>query len=338
MRHRSALRPMPQPEVVEVDARHLHAVEAERVHVRMPEPRPVDELDAEFEARLRGADEFGLVDAERAVEFEDGRDRGLADADGADLLGLDELDGERRRRPALSRTTPRPSSPRCRHRRSRFSDLGLHSPSRHALRARRADLVLNKLDVARHRRGEALDVRAQRLHLLGRHGLERERRSAIRAQRGMSPAPSSSQAQSVSSNDSWSRRSMRPFAPNRSSLCASDVGQRSAARVASQKLAGSRAARAVVRDGEIAHRIGMFGHDAVVFDGFDGAAAHRVETARSSVAMPSLREMQVGAGERFELHGRGAERDAVARPRIGAAGRCETAPRSRASRAPGAAP
>jgi hypothetical protein len=58
----------------------------------MTNAEPVDELDAELEAAVGGAQEFGLVDAEPDEEIMDLRDRRLADADGADLVGFDQRD------------------------------------------------------------------------------------------------------------------------------------------------------------------------------------------------------------------------------------------------------
>src|SRR5262249_14100176 len=68
------------------------AVAAEGVDIGVAEPRPVPELDAELERRLRLADELVLVETEEAVKKLHRRDRGLADADCADLGRFYETD------------------------------------------------------------------------------------------------------------------------------------------------------------------------------------------------------------------------------------------------------
>ena len=83
----------------------VHAVRAERMDVRCAQPRPVHELDAELEAGLRRAHELVLVDPHRAVEIHDRRNRGLAHADGADLVRLDQLDRIRHAGSMLARTS-----------------------------------------------------------------------------------------------------------------------------------------------------------------------------------------------------------------------------------------
>ena len=53
---------------------------------------PVDELDPELERGLGGADEVGLLEAERPIELLDGGDGRFADTDGADLFRFHQLD------------------------------------------------------------------------------------------------------------------------------------------------------------------------------------------------------------------------------------------------------
>src|SRR5205085_11747593 len=91
VRHRTAL-PLAQVELVEGDALQVLAERPERMEVAVAELAPVHELDAELERRPGLADEIVLVDSDQRVEAEQGRDGGLADADDADLLGLDQRD------------------------------------------------------------------------------------------------------------------------------------------------------------------------------------------------------------------------------------------------------
>ena len=55
------------------------------MHVAMADARPVLEFDAQLEGALRGPQEIVFVDPERLIEQADGRNRGFAHADGADL-------------------------------------------------------------------------------------------------------------------------------------------------------------------------------------------------------------------------------------------------------------
>jgi len=72
---------------------------AERVKIPVPEPGPVDELDAELEGRAGAADEFVFIEPEQLMEQHQRRNRGLTDPDCPDLGRLDHLD----RAPLLER-------------------------------------------------------------------------------------------------------------------------------------------------------------------------------------------------------------------------------------------
>ena len=91
----AALAQVTEPEMMEVDARHLHAEEAERVEVAMPLAAPAGELDAQLDRAVRGAQERIGVEPEVSVELQDRGHRRLADADGPDLLRFDQLDDVR---------------------------------------------------------------------------------------------------------------------------------------------------------------------------------------------------------------------------------------------------
>src|SRR6185312_1567011 len=80
-----------EPVVMEGQAAVVVADAAKAVYVAGPDAAPVDELDAELERAAHGAHEFHLVDAQRVIEGAQVRHRGFAHPDGADVLGLDEL-------------------------------------------------------------------------------------------------------------------------------------------------------------------------------------------------------------------------------------------------------
>src|SRR4051794_28678748 len=84
--------PVAQPNVVELHSGAVAAIDTERVDVAVAPPRPVDELDAELERRLRFADEFVFIDSEQAIEVEQRRYGRLANADGADLFRFNQGD------------------------------------------------------------------------------------------------------------------------------------------------------------------------------------------------------------------------------------------------------
>src|SRR5206468_11158263 len=75
-----------------VQPEHVAADLAEAVDVFLAGRAPVDELDAELEGRLALADHLQLIDASEGEKIADVGNRGFADADGADLLGFDQLD------------------------------------------------------------------------------------------------------------------------------------------------------------------------------------------------------------------------------------------------------
>ena len=83
-----------EPIMMEFQPQHVEAVEAEWMDVAVTEASPVAELDSELVSGIGGANEIALVDLEESVEQVDLRYRGLADADGADLVQFDELNSE----------------------------------------------------------------------------------------------------------------------------------------------------------------------------------------------------------------------------------------------------
>jgi hypothetical protein len=92
------LAPLPGPEPVLVKG---HAADrltegAEGVDVAVALAAPVAKLDAQLVGSLGLAHEVGLVEAQLGVESPDVRHGGFADADRADLGGLDQFDRRRR--------------------------------------------------------------------------------------------------------------------------------------------------------------------------------------------------------------------------------------------------
>src|SRR5690349_18832334 len=85
----------PQPQLVKGNALDVDAELTELVEILVARLAPVLEFDAQLEAGLRGLHEVALVDAEHLVEELKGRDAGFADADGADLIRLDQRDALR---------------------------------------------------------------------------------------------------------------------------------------------------------------------------------------------------------------------------------------------------
>ncbi len=85
-----------QPEVMERRHPWRFADRAEGMEIVVTQPRPVVERNAKLDARLAAAHEVALVDAQVAVEGANGRYRGFAHADDADLGRLDQGDIEQR--------------------------------------------------------------------------------------------------------------------------------------------------------------------------------------------------------------------------------------------------
>jgi hypothetical protein len=74
--------------VLERAEREVLADRPERVHVDVVWMAPVLELDTEFDRGLAAAHEVALVERQRLVKRQDGRNRRLADSDRADVIRL----------------------------------------------------------------------------------------------------------------------------------------------------------------------------------------------------------------------------------------------------------
>src|SRR3954466_895121 len=77
---------------MEVNAVHFHAIATERMEIAVADIEPINELDPEFEGRLRRAKEFSFFDAQRSVERQDGRNRSFANTYRSNLVGFDQRD------------------------------------------------------------------------------------------------------------------------------------------------------------------------------------------------------------------------------------------------------
>ncbi len=83
-----------QPVGREGDRTHARAGGPERMEVEVPRPGPVTVADPQLEGALDLMDQGVLVHAELADEFQDRRQGGLAHADWADPVGLDQADAD----------------------------------------------------------------------------------------------------------------------------------------------------------------------------------------------------------------------------------------------------
>src|SRR3954447_13973496 len=81
-----------QPELMKFYGLDIEAECAKGMKVALADSRPVDELDAQFERCVRVPDEVIFIDSEHGVERDDGRNRGFAYTNDADLFRFDELD------------------------------------------------------------------------------------------------------------------------------------------------------------------------------------------------------------------------------------------------------
>src|SRR5262249_45550761 len=82
-----------EPVLVKRQQGPLPAQDAKAVYVRIAEPAPIDELDAQLERALGPADEVVLIELQGAIELAQVRNRRLTDADRADLIRFDQADG-----------------------------------------------------------------------------------------------------------------------------------------------------------------------------------------------------------------------------------------------------
>ncbi len=81
-----------EPALVEILVADRLADDAERMEIGVAALVPADELDAELVGGIGGLDELGLIDPQALDQRDEWRHRRLADADRAELFGLDQLD------------------------------------------------------------------------------------------------------------------------------------------------------------------------------------------------------------------------------------------------------
>src|SRR5688572_22985198 len=77
------------PAMMEVGAVELRTVRRKRMEERVPRRAPIGKLNSQLERRLSLANEIYLVDAKHTVEAANRGQRGLPDANGANLAGFD---------------------------------------------------------------------------------------------------------------------------------------------------------------------------------------------------------------------------------------------------------
>src|SRR5882724_1210949 len=70
---------------------HVAAETAERMHIAVADPRPVNKLDAEFEGRAGGGHKMGFIDTQPFVKGADMGNGCFTDANDADGLGFNEM-------------------------------------------------------------------------------------------------------------------------------------------------------------------------------------------------------------------------------------------------------
>ena len=140
----------------------------------------------------------------------------------------------------------------------------------------------------------------------------------------LQPLPSSSQAQSVSSKDFVIEQVDAAAGAEQVELVAPGAPARGAARDAAQNSPGRARTGAIVGQREVAQRVGVFGHERGCIRPLSTRAVRVERKQLDQRREAELREVQIGARQRLELDGRGAERHAVALPEF-----CATAGRRR---------